>query len=60
MIDSSMIERFAQESPTSLMFQGLMEYLFGPENLDALLRCDRPTAEVSLHLWPLECDRPSS
>lgn len=36
MIDSSTIERFTQESPTSMMVQGLMEYLFTPETLDSL------------------------
>ena len=36
MIDSSMIERFAKESPTSIMVQGLMEHLFTEETLDPL------------------------
>ena len=36
MIDSSVIERFSQESPTSIMVQGLMEYLFTTEILDSL------------------------
>ncbi len=36
MIDTSVIERFAQESPTSIMVQGLMEYLFTSETLDTL------------------------
>jgi hypothetical protein len=36
MMNSPIIERFAEESPTSLMVQGLMEHLFAQQELDAL------------------------
>ncbi|MBK4732016.1 hypothetical protein JJD41_19385 [Oxynema sp. CENA135] len=36
MIESTTFERFAQETPTSIMVQGLMEHLFEPESLDSL------------------------
>jgi len=36
MITSTVIERFAQESPTSMMVQGLMEHLFGEQGLNEL------------------------
>ena len=36
MIESAALERFATQSPSSVMVQGLMEYLFDPESLDAL------------------------
>ena len=35
-MDNSVIERFAKESPTSMMLQGLMEHLLTQENLDSL------------------------
>lgn len=36
MMNATIIERFAEESPTSLMVQGLMEHLFAQEPLDTL------------------------
>lgn len=33
---TSIIERFAQDSPTSLMVQGLMAHMFAPKELDSL------------------------
>lgn len=36
MITSAVIDRFAQESPTSMMVQGLMERLFTSQRLDEL------------------------
>jgi len=36
MIDFSVIERFADDSPTSMMVMGLMEHLLTPSTLDSL------------------------
>lgn len=36
MFETAIVERFAQETPTSLMVQGLMEYLLTPTALDQI------------------------
>lgn len=39
MMDNSVIERFSQKSPTSMMVMGLMEHLLTPETLDTVFEC---------------------